>query len=227
MAGPPRAEIDDVALRDEARLVAGLAANDARWVERFVRGAHRAVYALAVRLTTDPQRREEWTHETFVRLLADVREGRFVLRHPGGFWSWFRTRAYFLTLDQCRHVQREARRHDPDADLERVPDLGAFGAADPAREFERVALADDVERCLGAIANADHQRALRLLLLAEMHYDEVAFAMAAPLTTVKSWIRRGRIALRECLGRRWGLVAGAATSRPADHVFPPGDRHGR
>lgn len=205
---------EDPLLRDEAGLVAGLAANDREWVERFVRGAHRAVYAFAVRLTHDPDLREEWTHVALLRLIDDVREGRFALRHPGAFWSWFRKRAYFLVLDQLRRRRREAARTHPDPELEALPDLAPYGAGDPAREFERVELRADIERCLEALANADHRRSLELLLLADLSYEDVAAATRTPLATIKTWIRRGRIRLRECLGRRWGLEAGEAGMKP-------------
>ena len=211
---PPRAtdSFKDEALRDEAQLVAGLIANDRVWVERFIRGAHRAVFALAARLTRDPDSREEWTHLTLLGVLADVREGRFVLRHPGGFWSWFRKRAYFSTLDHCRRARRLGERKLQDADLSALPDLSAYGTGDPAREFERVELRADIERCLAGIANLDHRRSLHLLVLEDQPYDEVAAALKAPLNTVKTWIRRGRVALRECLSRRWGLEAAGPAS---------------
>lgn len=202
--GPDRS-LDAQLLRDEARLVAGLAANDREWTERFVRGAHRAVYAFAVRLTADKDLREEWTHVALVRLIEDVREGRFVLRHPGAFWSWFGRRAYFLVLDQLRRRRRDAARAEATPDLDALPDLAPFGAGDPAREFERVELRADVERCLEALRNGDHRRALALLLLGDLPYEDVAAAMKTPLATIKTWIRRGRIGLRECLSRRWRL----------------------
>ena len=223
MARVPRPEVDEAALRDEARLVAGLAANDPQWIERFVRGSHRAVYACAARFTRDAATRREWTHETMVRLLADVREGRFVFRHPGAFWSWFRKRAYFLTVDQFRRARRRESRLEPDADLESSPDLSPFGAGDPERELARVSLLADIESCLAGLGNSEHRRALRMLLLDELHYDEIAWAMAAPLTSIKTWIRRGRMALRECLTRRWGLEpgpGGRATSGRGGPVFP-------
>ena len=54
-------------------------------------------------------------------------------------------------------------------------------------------------RDLGKLPSEEQQRALRLLLLDEMDYEEIARAMAAQLNTVRSWIRRARIAVRECL----------------------------
>ncbi|NOT35658.1 MAG: sigma-70 family RNA polymerase sigma factor [Candidatus Eisenbacteria bacterium] len=210
MSRDPERGLDESLLRDEARLVTGLSANDAQWVERFVRGAHRAVYAFATRLTPDPDLREEWTHVALLRILEDVREGRFVLRHPGGFWSWFRKRAYFLVLDQLRRARRDAARNEAEPDLDALPDLAPFGAGDPAREFERVELRADIERCLEGLSNSDHRRALELLLLVDLPYEEVAASLSSPLSTIKTWIRRGRISLRECLARRWRLEAGDA-----------------
>lgn len=186
-------------------MIAGLVARDPAWTEAFVRGAHRAVFVLAARLTRDAEQREDWTHSTLLRVIDDVREQRFVLRHPGAFWSWFRKRSYFLLLDRCRTARRREARETGGPEPDTLPDLSPFGAGDPAREFERVALRADIEDCLGRVPHADQQRALGLLLEQELGYEEIATAMSAPLNTVKTWIRRGRAALRECLSRRWGI----------------------
>lgn len=197
---------DEALLRDEPRLLAGLAADDAATVEAFVRGTHRAVFALAAGLTRDPDLRKEWAHLALLRVLEDVREGRFALRHPGAFWSWFRKRAYFLVLDQCRIERRRAARRDAEVDPDSLPGPATKEAGDPAREFERAGLWADIEHCLERVASGEQRRALTLLLGQELAYDEIAAALDAPLNTVRTWIRRGRIALRECLARRWRLT---------------------
>ncbi len=199
-------------MRDEPPLVAGLVAGDAATVRAFLENTHGPVYRMAGRLTRDPDTRRDWSHATLLGILEDVRAGRFVYRRPGSFWAWFRKRAYFRLLDEYRRVVRRAARERP---VERsADDEGARPAtepadpfaADPAAELERVELRAAIERCLEGIAHADQRRATALVL-EELAYEEIAAALGAPLNTVRTWIRRGRIALRRCLMERWEIPA--------------------
>lgn len=195
-------------LRDERTLVDALRAGDPGATRLFLEHTHAAAYAFACRWTPDPEQRADWAHTALLVVLSDVRAGRFVFRHPGGFWSWFRKRAGFLMLDQCRRARRHARREGvsiDDLSPERlaVPD----GAADPAVALDRAALRTDVERCLERVASPDHRAAIRLLLEQELSYDDIAAALGSSASTVRNWIHRARVALRRCLLERWGLAA--------------------
>uniref|UniRef100_UPI00331B2A3E sigma factor-like helix-turn-helix DNA-binding protein n=4 Tax=Pseudomonadota TaxID=1224 RepID=UPI00331B2A3E len=44
------------------------------------------------------------------------------------------------------------------------------------------------------------RRAIRAAFFDGLTYSQLAEAMAVPLGTLKSWVRRGLIQLRECLG---------------------------
>lgn len=195
-----------IPMSDERRLVEALAAGSPGVLEDFLVHTHHAVFALACRLTLDRDHRRDWCHTTLLGIVDDVRRGRFVFRRPGGFWTWFRKRAYFRLMDECRRVAREQARTRSGDDPVHAPDLASFGLSeDPALEFERVALLADVERCLEGVDNAEHRRALRLLLEDEATYQQIADVLGAPLNTVRVWILRGRRALRRCLASRWGL----------------------
>lgn len=144
-------------------------------------------------------------------MLDDLAGGRFVYRRPGSFWAWFRKRAYFRLLDEYRRERRRDAREiaaDPESG---GPDLSEFGGGtDPAEEMERVELASAVDACLERIPHPEQRRALTLLLRQDLSYEDVAAALAAPLNTVRAWIRRGRILLRACLVERLGVRAETA-----------------
>jgi len=59
-----------------------------------------------------------------------------------------------------------------------------------------------MEEGLDGIENPEQRRALWLLLDQELSYQEIADLMSAELNTVRSWIRRGRIAVRVFLASR-------------------------
>ena len=79
--------------REEEVLVAGLAANDPRHVEEFLRRTHRPVYAMTARLTSDPDLRHDWCQDILLKILKEMATGRFVYQRPGCFWAWFKTRS--------------------------------------------------------------------------------------------------------------------------------------
>jgi len=132
--------------------------------------------------------------------------GDFVYRRPGCFWAWFRKRAYYLMLNHLnRHRARLRRQGGEDelpAALER---LSAERGTTPAVELERAELRRQIEACLERLGSREQRRALLMLLDQELSYEEIAQAMTAALNTVRSWIRRARIALRLCLAQRFGL----------------------
>lgn len=75
--------------------------------------------------------------------------------------------------------------------------------ADPARAavdtaFERLGTASDLGRCLAELEPATRRAILSCYILGYSH-GEIAGRMQAPLGSVKSWLRRGLLRLRECL----------------------------
>jgi RNA polymerase sigma-70 factor, ECF subfamily len=189
---------------DEKRMVQGLQARCERTRAEFFARAHDAVYAQACRLTTDPDLRRDWTHESLLRLSEEVADGRFDYRAPGSLWGWFRVRVPFLLLDQLRARRRlESRELAADVLPVNPPDLSL--AADPARNFERVEILLAITACLEDLANPDQRRALEMLLFQDATYEQIAETLERPLNTVRTDIRRGRLALRLCLARRLEL----------------------
>ena len=189
---------------DEQRLVQGIAANRPQARAALVSVSHDAVFAFACRLAPDPDLRRDWTHDCLLRIIADIETGAFQFRHPGGFWSWFRKRSWFLLLEARRTHRRRSDRETQVADL---PD-DRPATATPAEDLERSEITAAVEHCLDGIDHEGQRHALHLLLLREYSYQEIAETLDAPLNTVRAWIRRGRLDLRRCLARRLGLPAG-------------------
>ena len=77
-----------------------------------------------------------------------------------------------------------------------VPDgsVGALEQLEAAEEGGRIAL------CLGELEERQNQ-AIRATFYDGLSYSELANHWAVPLGTMKSWIRRGLLRLRDCLER--------------------------
>ena len=74
--------------------------------------------------------------------------------------------------------------------------------ADPARAQDETLIADELHGrlhgCLEAI-EPRQRSAIRSAFFGGLTYAELALAQAVPLGTMKSWVRRGLLALRGCL----------------------------
>ena len=191
--------------RDEEALARGLATGSQIHVEDFLRRTHRPVYAMTARLTSDPDLRHDWSQDILLKIVKEMASGRFVYRYPGCFWAWFKLRVNFLLINlyhQNRKQQDRWTTGEVGADLaEKMP---MKKGADPLHLLEAVEARRVVEECLDGLPSEDHRRALDLLLFQEQSYQEVADSMDATLNTVRSWIRRARIAMRQCVAGKFG-----------------------
>jgi RNA polymerase sigma-70 factor (ECF subfamily) len=64
--------------------------------------------------------------------------------------------------------------------------------------FDRLGEASDLRRCLATLETDTRRAILSSYILGHSH-GEIAGRMQAPLGSVKSWVRRGLLKLRECL----------------------------
>jgi RNA polymerase sigma-70 factor (ECF subfamily) len=86
---------------------------------------------------------------------------------------------------------------------ERVADPGPG----PSAQVESQAQAGAVQQCLGTLA-ASQQQSISLAYYQGLSHNEIAEHLGAPLGSVKTWVRRGLIALKTCLERcGWTEVA--------------------
>jgi RNA polymerase sigma-70 factor, ECF subfamily len=78
--------------------------------------------------------------------------------------------------------------------------LAAIGdrAADALNAFDALSERDALKTCLAQL-DEFKRRAILLCYVTGLNHGEVAATLNAPLGTVKAWIRRGTIALQECL----------------------------
>lgn len=201
-AGPASVPADE----RERRLAEGLARGDRAAVREFLDATHRPVYLMTARLTRDPDLRHDWTHDILLRIVEELGRGRFVYRWPGCFWSWFRQRSHFLLITlHHRHRRQEDRWTAGEVGEEIVARLALPGGTDPSRLIEGMEARAAIEACLDALDSEDHREALHLLLFQELSYQEIADRRRSALNTVRSWIRRARVAMRECLAGKYGL----------------------
>jgi RNA polymerase sigma-70 factor, ECF subfamily len=172
---------------DLTRLLLRCAAGD--------RAAFRSVYdaqaprllGLALRITGQPSLAADAVHDTFLQIWENA--GRF---DPvrGSAEAWLTGLLRFRAIDLLRKRPRVV---SDDA----IPDL-----ADPdPGPMDRLLASTEGERLQHCLAGLEPQQRTVIVLafIQGLSHSDLADRLSTPLGTVKSWIRRGLGALKQCL----------------------------
>ena len=148
----------------------------------------RRLYGVALRIVRRPEIAADVLQEAFVQIWLNAAT---FSAERGTAAAWLTGIVRFRALDAVRKLCREILTDDPalgDAALE--PDV--IGKMDAAAE------AGALKRCLGLLDD-EQRRCIVLAFVDGLSHSEIAERITAPLGSVKSWIRRGLLALRRCL----------------------------
>jgi RNA polymerase sigma-70 factor (ECF subfamily) len=128
---------------------------------------------------------EEALQDVYVRIWQ--RAAQFEA-HRGRALAWMVTIARYCAIDLMR---RERMTLVSDDTLNEIPDESAAGSS----AFEKP---NNFDNCIGRLDDKTRQ-CLTLAFVEGRSHDEIARITTNPLGSVKSWIRRGLISLKECL----------------------------
>jgi RNA polymerase sigma-70 factor (ECF subfamily) len=171
----------------DAELIARCAAQD--------RAAFRALYSkwsarlhgVALRITRDQALAADATHDAFVQVWQQA--GRFD-PSKGEASSWLTTLARYRALDMVRRRGREVLGHESAEE----PDLGP----DPLSQLMTAADGGALKRCLDMLA-PDRRQLVLMAFVNGLSHSQLSAKFCMPIGTVKSWIRRSLLGLKECL----------------------------
>ena len=171
-----------------ADLIARCALRDRKAFRDLYGRTSAKLYGVTLRILKDRAEAEEALQEVYVKIWQ--RADRYV---PGGFSpiSWLVAIARNHALDRLR-----ARRPTSD-DLDVALDVADAGP-DPEQAAIDRAERGRIDRCLGEL-EADKADAVRGAYLDGYSYEELASRHKVPLNTMRTWLRRSLLKLRECL----------------------------
>jgi len=149
----------------------------------------RAIYYLALRFLSDPQKAEDATHDVFLKAFRKIEQFR-------GDSSW-RTWLYRITINHCRNLQQtwHDRHMFSNAD-EAIFDNAPARTDSPLRVLETKELGRRIQEALDGL----HEEYRLLLLLVadqEMSYDEVAELTNQTADAVRGKLHRARKAFAQ------------------------------
>lgn len=145
--------------------------------------------AIARRIVRRRELAEEVVQEAFVTIWL---KAPMFDRSRGSGRVWMAIMVRNKALNMLRDGQR-LDFHEPD----KLVELGDRNG-DADRAYETLPEADDLKRCLGLLP-PERRRSIVLAYVVGFSHGEIAAQLKAPVGTVKAWIRRGVIALQECM----------------------------
>lgn len=148
------------------------------------------LFGICLRILNDRGEAEEALQETYVKVWRSA--GKFASGNASPI-SWLAAIARNAAIDRYRKKK---------PDTAEIDEAEVIADEAPSPEASAI-LSDDMQNLDVCMSELDdkHSLAIRNVYLGGWAYSEAAEELDVPLNTVKTWIRRGLISLRECLNR--------------------------
>ncbi len=170
-------------------LLIRIAAQDRAAFAQFYSAAAPKLFGLLIRILGNRAEAEDALQEVFTRIW--LRAARFDPER-GSAMAWAVTIAHHHAIDLIR-----ARKPNHDSDETALDIL-----ADPAPRAETRLMAQGeaarIQTCLSQLDGAVAQ-AVRGAYLGGKSYSDLAMAANVPLNTMRTWLRRGLMSLKDCM----------------------------
>jgi len=194
----PRAK-DLASLRDQEVVALARAGREAAYRE-ILRRYERPVFSLIYRMVRDRAAAEDLAQETFIKVLNALESYRPEYK----FSSWIFKIANNAAIDHLRRREVDTLSLDgaPGARTAEEVDATSLQATDrrptPLAALESRELGSAIERAIAKL-RPEYRTCILLRHVEGRAYEEIAAALDLPLGTVKTYIHRARIELRESL----------------------------
>jgi RNA polymerase sigma-70 factor (ECF subfamily) len=171
-----------------AALIARCSLSDRKAFSLLYQRTSAKLFGVVLRILKNRAEAEEAIQEVYIKIWQ--RSDRFVAGQYSPI-SWLVASARNHALDMVR-----ARRPVGD-DLDAVMEIADAGPS-PERLAQASEDGERIETCLATL-EPDRAEAVRGAYLDGYSYDELAQRFSVPLNTMRTWLRRSLIKLRECL----------------------------
>jgi RNA polymerase sigma-70 factor (ECF subfamily) len=171
-------------------LMAGVARGDQAAFERLYVASRAKLYGVVLRILRRTDLAEEVIQETYLKVWNNA--GSFDPKVATPI-TWMVAIARNRALDVVRRKSEVSIEDEPGA---------TEAAGETPNPLARQEMTDELKRLLGCLGQLEEDRR-RLVLLA--YYsgwsrEQLAVKFEAPANTIKTWLRRSLLEIRECLG---------------------------
>ncbi len=181
---------DDRDEADAARLIAEVALADRKAFATLYRQTSRKLFGVCLRMLQDRADAEEALQEIYIKVWNSAGAYRADMARP---MTWLIAIARNHALDMLR------RRRQAAVELDEAGEI-----ADPQADPEEMAVLTSegrrIEDCMQQL-ETDRAEAVRSAYVEGLSYLELAGLHGVPLNTMRTWLRRSLIKLRECMDR--------------------------
>jgi len=171
-------------------LLAGVAKGDQAAFERLYAATRAKLYGVVLRILRRQDLADEVMQETFVKIWTSAAQFDPALSSP---ITWMVAIARNRAIDIVRKKS--------EISIEEEPEAMEVAGESPDPMAKR-AMTEDLRKLLGCIGKLESERQ-RMILLAYYHgwsREQLAVKLDKPVNTIKTWLRRSLIEIRECIG---------------------------
>lgn len=150
------------------------------------------LYALVLRILGTRSLAEDALQECYVRIWQNADQ---YTPERGSPMAWLATIARYRALDLLRRRRHDGTAYD-DADGESEVEDASLGPEDEALQSEGL---ENLDECMQLLAGEQRD----IVLMAYYHgytHSEISARTGNAIGTVKTWLHRGLIKLRDCMG---------------------------
>lgn len=181
---------------DLAQLLARVALQDRSAFARLYRLTSQHLLGVAWRITLRREQAEEVLQDAFVSVWQHAGSYQRSIASP---MTWLINIVRNRAIDGLRAGREERARTQPLHGDDGEIDLPADAEAEPPQLLAASIARLGLDRCMGSLS-APQRQAVALAYYRGLAHGEIAETLAAPLGTVKAWVRRGLDRLKSCLG---------------------------
>ncbi len=177
-------------LADLSALVASVAQGDRAAFEQLYAATRAKLYGVVLRILRRHDLADEVIQETYLKIWGSA--GSFDPQRASPI-TWMATIARNRAIDLVRKRSEASIEEEPEA-----MDV----AADTPNPLAARELSEDLKRLTNCIdkLDAERQQMVMLAYYSGLSRDQLAAKFNKPVNTIKTWLRRSLIEIRECLG---------------------------
>lgn len=169
------------------------------------------MFGVILRINSDRAQAEDVLQDCFVNIWRAAQSFDATRAQP---MTWLTSIARNRAIDSLRRRKSEVptvsshMAGDEEGEDRNLLAAVPSGDAGPLELLQQAADAHELTHCISRLS-AEQQQCVALAYYQGLSHAEVAQHLVQPLGTVKSWVRRALMALKDCLGRAGAQPGGA------------------